>query len=285
MALQSNESHHNRTAGTKDGGGFDLDGGVTESIIQYNRSHDNDGAGYLLAQFPGARSFCRNVVRYNLSRDDGRKNSYAGIEFWGKTLSDIEVHNNTVMISRPSTGQPAAVAFVAGETMTRNLHIRNNLLQVEGGLELLHVPEHQPGLLLQGNGYHASSSAILINFESRNYRDLASWRSATAQERIGGRDVGLALGPKGQVGWPLVKLDRDSPLIDAGLDLKELFGVDPGSRDLDGTTLPQGNAFDIGAIEYRVHTGRLATRSSAADDLDDGATLAHPPLVSSGPNQ
>jgi hypothetical protein len=72
VVIQFNESYGNKT-GTIDGGGFDLDGGVTNSIMQYNYSHDNAGAGYLLAQFGTARAFGNNIVRYNISQNDSRK--------------------------------------------------------------------------------------------------------------------------------------------------------------------------------------------------------------------
>ena len=57
VVIQYNESHHNRTASATDGGGFDFDGGTTNSVLQYNYSHDNDGAGFLMGQFSGARPF------------------------------------------------------------------------------------------------------------------------------------------------------------------------------------------------------------------------------------
>jgi hypothetical protein len=62
VTIQYNESHHNRTGSSADGGGFDLDGGVTNSVMQYNYSHDNDGAGFLIAQFRGARPLQRNLI-------------------------------------------------------------------------------------------------------------------------------------------------------------------------------------------------------------------------------
>ena len=34
------------------------------------------------------------------------------------------------------------------------------------------------------------------------------------------------------------------------IDLKELFNLDPGSRDILGTAIPKNGKFDIGAIEY-----------------------------------
>jgi len=49
VIIQFCVSHHNRSTGA-DGGGFDLDGGMTNSIVQSNYSHDNYGSGYLTCQ-------------------------------------------------------------------------------------------------------------------------------------------------------------------------------------------------------------------------------------------
>jgi peptidoglycan/LPS O-acetylase OafA/YrhL len=250
ITIQFNESHHNRVNGPKDGGGFDLDGGVTDSIVQYNRSDHNAGAGYLLARFPGARPFRRNVVRYNLSWDDARRNGYAGITFWGQSLHEIEVYNNTVITSPAPHGTPRAIDFVPNETQTWAVHVRNNLLQVRGGIPVVEVPEGQHGLVFQGNNYHSSGQPMQIRWKGKTYGELASWREEAGQERVQGRDVGLSLDPKLQVSALSTRLRGDSPLIDAGLDLRSLFGVEPGTRDLDGTPLPQGSGYDIGAIEY-----------------------------------
>ena len=46
-----------------------------DSVMQYNYSHDNDGAGYLLGQFTGGRPWGRNIVRNNISQNDARNNS------------------------------------------------------------------------------------------------------------------------------------------------------------------------------------------------------------------
>jgi len=44
-------------------------------------------------------------------------------------------------------------------------------------------------------------------------------------------------------------LRPESPMIDAGLDLRSLNGTDAGLRDFYGVTLPQGSGYDIGASE------------------------------------
>ena len=44
-----------------DGVGFDFDGGVTNSVMQYNYSHDNDAAGFLRAQYAFAPQPMKNI--------------------------------------------------------------------------------------------------------------------------------------------------------------------------------------------------------------------------------
>jgi hypothetical protein len=71
--IQNCESHHNHAGLTKDGGGFDIDGGSTDCIIRNCYSHDNEGAGYLLAQFDCPVKFRNNKIVNNISRNDGLK--------------------------------------------------------------------------------------------------------------------------------------------------------------------------------------------------------------------
>ena len=45
-------------------------------------------------------------------------------------------------------------------------------------------------------------------------------------------------------------LKKGSPLIDAGLNLRELFALDSGPADYFSNPIPRGMAFDIGAHEW-----------------------------------
>ena len=134
VVIQFNESHHNRTGSSKDGGGFDLDGGVTNSVVQHNYSHDNDGAGYLLAQFEGARPFYGNVVRYNLSVNDGRRNSYGGIHLWSTGASGgitgTTFYGNTVYMTNSTDGNPAGID--CSSEGIRSIYFHNNYFHTDG---------------------------------------------------------------------------------------------------------------------------------------------------------
>ena len=154
VVIQFNESHHNRTGSSKDGGGFDLDGGVTNSVVQYNYSHDNDGAGYLLAQFEGARPFYRNVLRYNLSVNDGRRNRYGGIHLWSTGanggITDTYFYENSIYTAQSADGNPAAVD--CSSEGIRNIRIYNNCFQTDGKAVFVRG-EDNPNVLFKGNTF------------------------------------------------------------------------------------------------------------------------------------
>jgi hypothetical protein len=103
ITIQNCYAHDNKTSAKgKDGGGFDLDGGVTNSVVQYNFSANNEGAGYGLFQYYGALAWKNNIVRNNISYNDGRKNGQAGFLMWiDKNLkdgiSDCQIENNIVV--------------------------------------------------------------------------------------------------------------------------------------------------------------------------------------------
>jgi hypothetical protein len=263
VVIQFCESHHNQTSGG-DGGGFDLDGGCVNCVMQYNYSHDNEGAGYLICQFSGASEFRNNVCRYNVSENDGVGGRYpmGAINFYSSGSSggirDTLVYNNTVYVSSATRGP----GIIAGDE-TYNTSIHNNIILTAPGKCVVRVGDTSGGYNFKGNCYWSSGAPLNIVWGNAIYTSLAAWRSATGQEKIGRSDVGFEIDPMlvapgkgGTIACPN-KLDRltayqlrvDSPLIDKGLDLKTIFGMDHGSRDFFKNSVPQGKGQDIGAHE------------------------------------
>jgi hypothetical protein len=107
VTIQHCLAYRNKTSpGAADGGGFDLDGGVTNSVIQYCRSYENQGAGYCIFQYWGASAWHHNIIRWNVSEDDGLvSDGRGGIYVWNSSgdsalFYDCLVYGNTVYNTR-----------------------------------------------------------------------------------------------------------------------------------------------------------------------------------------
>jgi hypothetical protein len=113
VTIQHCLAYRNKTSvGGADGGGFDLDGGVTNSVIQYCLSYGNQGSGYCIFQYWGASPWYHNVIRWNISEDDGLvSDSRAGVYVWNSSgdagqFYDCQVYNNTIYNT-----QQAAISY------------------------------------------------------------------------------------------------------------------------------------------------------------------------------
>jgi hypothetical protein len=232
--LQYNEAYSNH-AGNSDGDGIILD--VTNnSIMQFNYSHDNDGAGLFLFAETGATS-TNNIIRYNISQNDARtqQNTYGGI-FVGADVINADIYNNTVFMGPSSTSSPAAIRLLG--LLGNSIHVRNNIFETTGGVPVVSWDGTGTGLLFQGNDYWSAKSPLAIDWNGTTYSTLPAWRTATGQEMVHGQPTGLNVQPGltnagggGTIGnadrlitLTAYEIQPNSPLADAGLDLSA-FGL------------------------------------------------------------
>jgi hypothetical protein len=111
-----------------------------------------------------------------------------------------------------------------------------------------------------GNAYNSPSTSI--KWEASTYTTFSNWRAAfTTQETVAGvatfkSTSPLLVGavPVGNTNGfnPLLlgayKTQAASPCKNGGQDMLTLYGINPGTRDLFGNTIPQG-LYDIGCYE------------------------------------
>jgi hypothetical protein len=106
IRIAYNSATGNRTGGTADGDGFDLDQNVSDSRLVHNTSSNNDGAGYLVYAGPASATE-HNVVRANTSSGDARNGHwYGGITLAGN-VRVVSVIGNTVDTSMSPSHAPA----------------------------------------------------------------------------------------------------------------------------------------------------------------------------------
>ncbi len=259
LTIQYNVSAHNRTV-AQDGDGFDLDDGTSNSVLQYNVASDNDGAGLLMCQWHDVAAFTGNVIRYNVSSGDGRKNGYAGVQLWGR-ISNCQVYNNTLLIV-PSAGNSGVhLSNLTLPTMfMANVAFRDNLICSTGPLTAVNyesaVAAKSTGITFAGNLYHAADgSAPQFAWAGKTYAGLAPFRANSLQEVCTGNPLGSDADP--QLAGPLplqlpavlpVGMDvaavaapvvpaASSPAATAGLTAAAA-SVAPVTVDLFGTAVP-----------------------------------------------
>lgn len=257
-AIQECESFANKTRGM-DGGGFDIDGGCEECVLQYNYNHDNDGPGLMVYTYPYASYHDRdNIVRFNISENDSRRSrTYAGL--WvradGRPMTGLEVYNNTV----PAGGWTDQAAYICAAGI--EARIRNNILIARDRGQAICVVEPRASLRCEGNLYWRSGDPFSLQWGGTNFNTLEAWRMQTSQESSQGNIAGLFVDPRlsshppelnpfTQVG--LAKLVAfhprpDSPVINGGVDLSATYQTTKEPRDLLGHPVPKNSRL-VGAV-------------------------------------
>ena len=159
LTIQYCFSHNNKTSPTGlDGGGFDFDGGITNSLMQYNLAMNNEGAGYGLFQFAGATEWNNNIIRYNVSVNDGIKNSHAGIYVWCDPynkelpLCNTKVHDNLI-ISNQGHSISFNTGFSSGLEFSDNVFVLTN-----EGIKHLQGDETKNMAIYKGNCYWSEAA-------------------------------------------------------------------------------------------------------------------------------
>ena len=247
-------SHDNKTSSNQDGLGFDLDGGTTNSTIQYCLSYNNEGAGYGIFQYSGASDWRNNTIRYCVSENDGNVTATGSIYFWnGTNRSDyfqgFEFYNNVVYnVNGP------ALSFL--DHKNSGFNFRNNIFisqsnSVHNGIN---------GENFQGNCWYSLNGQFQVG--SIGY-DFEQWAQSNSQEMLNGEIVGMYADPllinpgNSSITNPSqmssvhdYKVHKVSSVINSAIDLKSNFNIDPGTQDYFGTSIKQGSAFDMGIYEY-----------------------------------
>jgi hypothetical protein len=284
VTIQYCESYNNKAPILSDGGGFDLDGGTANSVIQYCYSHDNDGDGYLACTFGSGQAYVNNVIRYNITKNDGRSQIHsppAGIYCYASSATDslnnLKVYNNTVYCAETLTQRPTCLGIGNGGSVDfSGVEIRNNVFIAGNGEACIgtagtitQIPK------IQNNLYYAMpGTSISFGWYGNTYASLAAFQSATGEEKNGTTLLGVQADPqlpdqtttvtlattladcatldtkiKAMVNF---KPASSSPVIDAGLDLTSATwgGYNVGTQDIAGAAIPQGAGYDIGAMEY-----------------------------------
>jgi Secretion system C-terminal sorting domain/Right handed beta helix region len=301
ITIQHCESHHNHTSGS-DGDGFDLDGGTRNCIMQYNYAHDNDGAGYLVWQYNGARPYHDNIVRYNISENDSRAHSgYYGIVALGmgdttvnSGIHHVDIYNNTFYKNRiagTEANQGAAIS-VDGWNIT-DVRVMNNIFVLDSNARFVTIYDGAD-VHFYNNDYY-SNWFFWAATPYADYYSAEAWSDSTGQETLGGATryhledpLLIRAGGEGTIGDPTLlaadssyRVRATSPMLDSAINLMTEFGIGIGARDYFGDSTYTVPGLDIGACECNPHC-TLAAMIMGDSAICAGSTLSLSDSVAGG---
>jgi hypothetical protein len=286
VTFQFNESYGNRSNPLRpgDANGFEFDVNVTNSLMQYNYSHDNQGSGFMVFGQESLYPISGIVVRYNISEHDGQANGYPGI-YVGTIANNVDIYNNTVYYDSYYDSQSAAIGILGW--VGTNLNIRNNIIQTSANVNLVtfaYCNINPDEIHFQGNAYYMNGGGFrVIIVEGDVFHSLAEWQAGMQQEMVDGSASGMNVDPQltdpghgGTIGnadllstLSAYRLLSSSPLGQAGFNLYEQFGTLFGWQDFYGTELLTDAPMSIGAHQPLVTAG----------PRDPGLTFALDPAV------
>jgi hypothetical protein len=244
LTIQHCLSYRNKTSkGGADGGGFDLDGGVTNSVVQYCLSYENQGAGYCIFQYWGASPWYNNVFRYNISKDDGLvSDGLAGIYVWNSSddanqFYDCRFYNNTIYNTKRAAINYSEKSERKNFSFYNNIFIgRDSLIKGQKGIDVF-----------MGNDWWS----LLKKFNIEGIYDLATWAQKNKQEIMNGQAIGLNIYPQFKDQGTTMptsasalrlfdqfNVPANSPLRTHGLDLHLLYGTETGNLDFNQQAAP-----------------------------------------------
>ncbi len=219
---------------------------LENSILQYNLSYNNDGPGYFLCQYVNAPPLRDNIIRYNISQNDGRKNNYKTafrIAALDTNASGCQVYNNTIY-----TEVSTAIGF--GGKQIPKVVFRNNIIVSANE----HITGDYSAARFEGNLWWSIGEG---GFRVGEFRSFVEWVAATGQEKLGGKVVGRYANPRlmsvCQAGYedPLqlarlaaYRLQPESPCLAAGIVIPN-----NGGHDFWGAEVPAGKSPTIGACQ------------------------------------
>jgi hypothetical protein len=226
VLLDRNIINHNAITDPTPPGGHGIYINGSNVMITNNLIYDNQGYGVQLngsssavydpAKYAGA-DFAESHNWIIANNTFAYSRTQAGLVVWGRRCNNTRIENNIFYENDVdgSTGHPQGINFVS--TGCTEITIRNNLsfASGSGGTAFLNAGATE--------WVHYTQSGNIVNVSS----------------------PGFVNAPDTLPTSPNFALTERSPAIDKGLPLAEI------TRAFDGTTRPQGHAYDIGAYEYK----------------------------------
>ena len=167
ITIQYNEVYNMQPSSfTKgcDWAAYDLDAGVSNSVLQYNYSHNNFGPGLLLFVANHATAWGPNTVRYNVSENDNHTGGgNIGVAKFAKGTAYI--YNNTIWSNNtlPAGTRPWCLQTAISGSAFSGIFANNICAMNKTDLanaQFVYLETGSDGLTFKSNAYYANNGGV-----------------------------------------------------------------------------------------------------------------------------
>jgi len=243
VMIQHCIAYRNKTSpGGGDGGGFDFDGGVTNSVIQYCLSYENQGSGFGIFQYDGAGKWHDNTIRFCISENDGAVSpAGAGVFIWNSSMDTAQFrrcyfYNNVVY------NEKAAAISYESQSANAGFYFLNNIFVAKDSLV---IGRETNSIYLNNNWYSLEST-----FNIGGMKSFDNWARDNKKEDLNGQLRGSNRFPyfanPGNTGiteprlldrFYAYRLQSEPPPLKPGINLKKILNLNRGACDFNGKLL------------------------------------------------
>lgn len=202
-----------------------------------------------------------NTLRYNISANDSRKHNNGAIHIGssGLPITDITVHNNTILIGETSEGNAKGI-WVGGSAAHKNFQFYNNLIITDGKVPIFYIEPDQVNFVFAGNAYWSMGEAFLLKHYNVEYHNLSDWIAYGEEKGINDHEIfvdpKVSLSNSQQTINDARRLSTlrnfrilpGSPLIKTGVDLRSRH-IENTKKDFWGNEVSVERNSDIGAFQ------------------------------------
>ena len=184
ITIQYCISYSNKTAkGADDGGGFDLDGGVTCSVIQHCLSYDNQGSAFGIFQYAGASPWHHNIIRNNISENDGAVSAaHAAVYIWNNSGDEEQFRNLSFYNNIVYNTKGAAIHYADEQSKRKAFDFYNNIFVAKDEI----IKGKVSGDIFSGNTWWS----LVSGFNIDSIKDFKTWAIKTGKEQKDGKITG-----------------------------------------------------------------------------------------------
>lgn len=233
--MQFNEAGYTHLEnGCTDGEGLDLDIGCSDSIVQYNYSHDNDGGGLLICNAHSMIPEWDENGNPVIDPETGKQNEIESVGYWNNNIirnnvfacngrnsfitassdcKNIICENNTIILSPEITSQTLITcADYVNCGMQENFILRNNVFYAKTNQYTSIVMDYCESYIFENNLYY--------NFPDSFFD---KWTGIEDSKAIRNVDPGIEI-PEDRTGYDKINLFRptNTEVFSLGMRLQNL---------------------------------------------------------------